>query len=348
MSVSENNDVNAKTSESPVLTEADYIKLELEDADFVKKGRRYAKIADFWDDRFHGQLVFDMSGFHGVLKVLSIICYLVLGVIVGGIMGIKSGLLAAIVGGLILWVVSLSIKYLFVKIYEDKAKKIWEVLREKYTPLRNRYLEEQAIEYGCTSVNPETIEMNLKEWDMPALGGYIKGTRNMFTYVFSSMDNYGDIIVKSIPKEPVPSIYAFDRKVLDPVIALNSMDKEQMDNGYTILDVGVDEFNDKYRVYTKNEVKARTYFSASMITTFLESGIEKVDYRVFGNNIFVNIDHKIWEDKMVVGEEVIGISQQLGFKCADIRFYFDEVRRYFNAMRDFKNQIENENRFIYK
>ncbi len=101
MSVSENNDVNAKTSESPVLTEADYIKLELEDADFVKKGRRYAKIADFWDDRFHGQLVFDMSGFHGVLKVLSIICYLVLGVIVGGIMGIKSGLLAAIVGGLI-------------------------------------------------------------------------------------------------------------------------------------------------------------------------------------------------------------------------------------------------------
>ncbi|SDA71459.1 hypothetical protein SAMN02910368_02232 [Lachnospiraceae bacterium G11] len=342
MSVSENNDANVKTSESPVLTEAEYIKLELEDADFVKRGRRYAKIADFWDDRFHGQLDFDMSGFHGVLKVLSIICYLILGLIVGTIMGIKSVLLAAIVGGLILWGVFLSIKYLNIKIFEDKAKKIWEALREKYTPLRNKYLEEQAIKYGCTSVNPETIEMNLKEWDMPALGGYIKGTRNMFTYVFSSMDNYGDIVVKSIPQKP-ESDYMWDIKKV-----LENMDKEYTDNGYTVLDVGVDEFNDKYRVYTKNEVKARTYFSASMITTFLESGIEKVDYRIFGNNIFVNIDHKIWGDKMVLGEEVIGISQQLDFKCTDIRYYFDEVRRYFNAMRDFKNQMENENRFIYK
>lgn len=282
-----------------------------EDKETVDELRKYDARACRWETIRYLQL----SIFFEPSFVSGVICF---GFVIIGILLMT--LFELGVGGLFLcaigtYILFLIIEFVFYKLNDRKSKEIAKLLKDKYGPIRNTYIENKANELGCTSIDATTLDIKKKEWDYPMTTGYIKCLFNIMTYIHSSPDNYGDILIRSIPDGQ--EIYLKDK-----------IDEKAEKDGYKRLDVGVAEFNKKYKVYTKDVVKARTYFSATMIQNFINKRVN-IDYRVFGNNIYLD-----WRPSF--------ISPEFNFITNDIVYYFNEVDNYFNSLLEFKGMVEND------
>jgi len=300
-----------------------------EDNKLVEESRKYNKKANRWGEWFGAQLTFNPDA--GFLCVLGKIGYLFLGFVVMSALSLGFG--GFLISTLIIYAVLLVIKLVFWKTNEHKAKSIWKTLNDKYIPIRNEYMEKKAEEIGCTSKDKATTDTFKKEWDLPSANGYIKGQSHVFTYIYSSLDNYGDIVIKCIPKD--------ETDYSNELSMLRIMDEKYKNEGYSQLDVGVSKFNEKYRVYTKDMVKARTYFSATMIQAYLTKKMG-IDYKILGNNIYLE-----WNPYGQNDYDRL-LSHDFNFIAHDVTYYFEQVDNYFKQMLDFRDVVENGDMFVLK
>ena len=286
-----------------------------EDNKLVNLGRKYKKKAIDWNCRYDGQLMFEPES---IITIIGKFGYLFLGYFVKKNLNLGWG--GFILSTIVIYVIFLLVKRILWKVYEKKANSIWKSLSAKYMVLRNDYIENKATEIGCTSVNKESTNIKEKEWDLPCESGYIKGNWCSKTYIHSMADNYGDIVIMG-----------------ETTVANNDiwkLDAEYQAKGYSMLDVGVSDFNKRFRVYTKDPVKARTYFSATMIQDYLNKGMG-LDYTVYGNNLFFEF-------------QGVSISPEFNFNDDSIEHYFYEVDHYFKDMLKLKADAQSNENFMFK
>ncbi len=287
-----------------------------EDSKLVEQGRRFYKKSARWQTWFEDQLVFEPGS---PMTIVTKLGYFILGFLIKEMFAL--GWAGFFLSSVICYFAILIFKRIMWKKNEKKETKIWNSLNAKYIPLRNEYIENKAEEIGCTSINKETTDMREKEWDLPCKSGYIKGDWCSKTYIHSMQDNYGDIVI-------------IGEKRMAETENQYEMDETYKKEGYSVLDVGVSDFNKRFRVYTKDPVKARTYFSATMIQDYLNKGMD-IDYKVLGNNLYFEVSG-------------VTITPELNFVDNDISYYFEEAEYYFEKMLEFKSASESDENFMFR
>lgn len=241
---------------------------ELEiDKKAIKKGKSYYKKYLKYDERvgYSTKYFFEVYTFYTPYRWISTLAYFVFMFLLWGELELsgKKPLLFTI----ILFFVFLIIKLILRANYKKKYQSILDRLEKKYADLRNQYLENKMSSNGFINNSSSSLDITKKNW----IGDYLDGRINIypsnFTFVINLENDYGEVLAYE----------GINSDLLE-----NNLNNKTMSR----LQVGFTEFDSKYYILSNNLVKARNYFSASMVDGLLKNPgmISQFDFNIYIKN----------------------------------------------------------------